>query len=322
MRYNSNAKKILFDPLKTGADHLYIVSGYAAPTMLSWYLTNLIKRTSRQIQISLVVGMVPYEGISTSVHNGFLDIIRGDLPWEVKKIECSYVYEMPAVHSNIYIWDTDGHPEIAYTGSAEFVQRSFVGSQCQDLMMRYNPNEAMDFYQSITDRCIYASHSEIEEYVTIRQTQAIFDHENVKNDVSAVNETIRLSLLTRNGYPGTCSGLNWGQRAGRNPNQAYIPLPQTIAKSGFFPLERRHFFVMTDDRKSLIMRVEQQNNKAITTPSNNSLLGEYFRNRLGLSYGARVTREDLFRYGRSDVLFTKLEEDLFYMDFSSPGNSV
>ncbi len=30
------------------------------------------------------------------------------------------------------------------------------------------------------------------------------------------------------------SGLNWGQREGRNPDQAYIPIPSTIAKAKFF----------------------------------------------------------------------------------------
>lgn len=111
--------------------------------------------------------------------------------------------------------------------------------------------------------------------------------------------------------------MNWGQRKGREPNQAYIPLPSRIAKSGFFPLEKRHFTAITDDHHQLTLRVEQQNNKAITTPVRNSDLEEYFRNRLGLANGAYVTRDDLTRYGRTDVKFVKLDEETFYMDFSA-----
>ena len=66
----------------------------------------------------------------------------------------------------------------------------------------------------------------------------------------------------------------------------------------------------------MILRIEQQNNKAITTPARNSDLGEYFRNRLGLANGDFVTREDLDRYGRTDVIFIKLDEETYYMDFS------
>ena len=66
----------------------------------------------------------------------------------------------------------------------------------------------------------------------------------------------------------------------------------------------------------LQLRVEQQNDKAITTPASNALLGEYFRNRLGLANGAYVTVADLRSYGRTDVTFIKIDEEHYYMDFS------
>ena len=46
--------------------------------------------------------------------------------------------------------------------------------------------------------------------------------------------------------------------------------------------------MLTDDNKYIILRVEQGGDKAITTPLNNSLIGEYFRNRLGLAEVAFV----------------------------------
>lgn len=73
---------------------------------------------------------------------------------------------------------------------------------------------------------------------------------------------------------------------------------------------------LTDDRRSLLLRVEQQNDKAITTPISNALLGEYFRNRLGLAYGEYVTKQHLLNYGRTDVVFYKIDDEQFYMDFS------
>ena len=68
-----------------------------------------------------------------------------------------------------------------------------------------------------------------------------------------------MSFITRTGDTGAKSGLNWGQRKNRNRNEAYIPLPSYIAKSGFFPLNKQHFLVITDDHHLLQLRVEQQN---------------------------------------------------------------
>lgn len=317
------AKSILFDPLQNDVNELYIVSGYATPTMLSWYMKNLYHKTPAAIKISLMVGMVPFDGISVSVHEGFVQLIRDEKPQEIESLECSYIYDPPCVHSNLFIWARNGIPKIAFAGSANFVQSSFVGHHRQEVMTECDPAAAIQYFQSLIGRSIYAQHAEIEEYVQIHPTHPVLDRENTLVegfDVMAQEcyETVVLSLITRTGEPGYRSGLNWGKRPNRNPNEAYIPLPREISKSGFFPLEKRHFTAITDDRHQLILRIEQQNDKAITTPARNSDLGEYFRNRLGLANGAFVTRADLDRYGRTDVMFLKLDEETYYMDFSAP----
>lgn len=313
--------KILFEPVNTGVNELYIVSGYATPTMLSWYIKNLYHKTRVPISIRLIVGMTPFDGVSESVHDGFVQLVQMTLPQEIGRLECSYIFDEPSVHSNLFIWAKDGNPFIAFAGSANFVQSSFVGRHRQEVMLECDPNEALGCFQSLIDRSIYVNHAEIEEYIIIKPAHPILDQEN--NLVEGVQaladqgyQTVTLSLITRTGEPGSRSGLNWGQRPGREPNEAYIPLPSRISKSGFFPLEKRHFTAITDDRHQLILRIEQQNNKAITTPARNSDLGEYFRNRLGLANGAYVDRDALEAYGRTDVMFVKLDEETYYMDFS------
>ena len=321
MVFKDIAKTVLFEPLSHDVNELYIVSGYATPTMLSWYIKNLYHKTQVPIKVHLLIGMVPFDGISVAVHEGFIQLVRGEQPQEITKLECSYIYDSPAVHSNVFIWAKDGSPVLAFSGSANFVQSSFVGRHRQEVMNECDPQEALEYYQSLIDRSIYVHHAEVEEYVVIHPTHAVLDLENTLIegfDLMAQDgyQTVTLSLITRTGEPGKRSGLNWGQRPGRNPNEAYISLPGKIAKSGFFPLEKRHFTAITDDRHQLILRIEQQNDKAITTPARNSDLGEYFRNRLGLANGAFVTRADLDRYGRTDVVFLKLDEETYYMDFS------
>lgn len=317
----NHTQKVLFEPLADDVNELYILSGYATPTMLSWFIKNLYHKVHTPLRISLMIGMVPFDGISASVHEGFVQQVREAKPQEVEKLECSYIYDEPCVHANLYIWAKNGIPVKAYTGSAFFVQRSFVGQHRQEIMLECDPVRSFEYWNSQIDRSIYVQHAEVEEYVQIHPTHPILDMENALVDGFDIQhqeryETVRLSLVTRTGEPGIHSGLNWGQREGRNPNEAYISLPSRIAKSGFFPLEKRHFTAITDDRHQLILRIEQQNDKAITTPARNSDLGEYFRNRLGIANGAPVTRADLDRYGRTDVVFLKLDDETFYMDFN------
>ncbi|MDA3955804.1 MAG: NgoFVII family restriction endonuclease, partial [Oceanispirochaeta sp.] len=115
--------------------------------------------------------------------------------------------------------------------------------------------------------------------------------------------------------------LNWGhgeKRTRRNKNEAYIQLSPEVYKSDFFPKKGQHFTVVTDDSKLFICTRAQKKDTdgtAIETPHNNSLLGEYFRNRLGLVNGAFITKNELQQYGRTDVTFYKFDDENYYMDF-------
>ena len=239
-------------------------------------------------------------------------------------LTCQYVVEGAPVHSKIYLWERGGNPFRAFMGSANYTQTAFSAAR-KELLIECNPDSAFEYFNLVEPNTIYCSHAEIEEKIRILPTHPILEAEEAP--IISVRgsgiQSLTLSLLARGGETGAKSGLNWGQRDGREPNQAYIPLPAEAARSGFFPLEGNlsgqhnpHFSVLTDDGINLILRVEQQNNKAITTPLNNSLIGEYFRRRVGVANGAYVTRQELENYGRTAVTFYKLDDEQYFMDFS------
>jgi hypothetical protein len=314
-------EKTLIKPLLTGANRLFIVSGYASATMASRHMNDILEYNSH-FKISLIVGMCPEDGLDIATHKGFISLINNN---GKVKFECSYIYESPAVHSKVYVWCKDHEPIIAYTGSANYTQPAFSNSR-KEVLVECDPEQALNYYKHLIPSTIYCDHGEVEDYITL--TNRSYSSEKRIEDNSELEvaerrpqygsdgDKVTLPLVQRGGEVGARSGLNWGQRPGREPNQAYIPLPSSIARSGFFPLNKSHFTVLTDDNKYLILRVEQQNDKAITTPLNNSLLGEYFRNRLGLANGQYVSRADLERYGRTDVDFYKIDDETFFMDFS------
>jgi len=189
------------------------------------------------------------------------------------------------------------------------------------------PNAAYDYFQHLLADTIYCTHNDAENFIQLykdnysrkkRQLVEQGDFEETTPDHVIGLPKVTVSLLARNGNLPQRSGLNWGQRPEQNrePNQAYIKLPSTIYHTDFFPENTIQFTVLTDDGKTIICTRAQQNGKAIHTPHNNSLIGEYFRNRLGLASGDLVKESDLATYGRSDITFYKIDDETYYMDFS------
>jgi hypothetical protein len=292
--------------------------------MASWHIKELSTQECRPINITLIVGMCLFDGISKAVHEGFNNLVRRNGTLGQSDLTCQYVIKGAPVHSKLYLWEKDGSPFRAFMGSANYTQTAFSAMR-RELLDECAPDAALDYFDLIEPNTIFCNHAEVEDKILISPSHQILDAEDtpIVSVRGAGVESLTLSLLARGGETGSHSGLNWGQRDGREPNQAYISLPAETARSGFFPLEGNvngkhnpHFSVVTDDSINLILRVEQQNNKAITTPLNNSLIGEYFRNRIGTANGAKVTRQDLERYGRTDVTFYKLDGEQYFMDFS------
>lgn len=309
--------KVLIKPIDKGANQLIIISGYATPIMASWHIKKIKEMKLPSINIKLIVGMANYGGLTKEFHEGFKQLAGTQNDPDLSKFQCQYIYKGTPVHSKLYLWVENGKPIEAYAGSANYTQAGF-GINRREYVVSCDASNALQYYNNIEKDSIYCLHSEVEENIKLQPSNPILDIENNRIHISKTNKAahIRLSLLSKNGEVGKRSGLNWGQRPGREPNQAYIPLPAKDARSGFFPLEKQHFSVITDDNKNLILRVEQQNNKALTTPLNNSLLGEYFRNRLELNNGAFIKKADLENYGRTDVTFYKLDDEQYFMDFS------
>ncbi len=323
-------KEVLIQPAQNGANKLYIVSGYATAAMAFHHLQSL-RQNDCEVSVELIIGMSMADGLSESNHKGFQKLAQNDFSGV---FSCSYLTEMPPVHSKVYTWYKDEQPICGFIGSANYTQMAF-GKNQREVMTLANAQQGLDYFQGLIPQSIYCDHIEAESFVQIYNEKS---YERVKRERTSAQQpqpeaevtpsspsllgllSIQVSLLTRNGNPGNRSGLNWGQRPGREPNQAYIRLPTEISSSDFFPQRGVHFTVLTDDGRILTCARAQDRAKAVETPHNNSLIGEYFRNRLGLPNGAFVNTNDLLRYGRTTVDFYKIDDETYYMDFSVSAN--
>lgn len=129
-------------------------------------------------------------------------------------------------------------------------------------------------------------------------------------------ENIEVFLFDKNG--GVQYGLNWGQREGRDPDQAYLQLTPEVYRSNFFPVKKNYFIAETDDGETLIFNRGQKGEDgcALETPDDNAKLGRYLRKRLGISYGKKIEKEDIENYGRSSIKFYKIDNIHYKLDFS------
>lgn len=308
-------REILFDPISLGLERLCILSAHAVPSMASWLLKTYEEQKTEGVSIELIITSTLEESISRMNHEGFMDLHKAYRSETKNSFSCSYLHRPCCAKDNLYIWLRGDTPVKAFICSYDFTQTSFLRS-CDGTVFECNATDAYGTFETAASNSIYCDFAEIEDYVIIGASNLPQASDLTPDDPNYISLSL---VVKRTGEPGVKSGLNWGQRSKRNPNEAYIPLPRKIAKSGFFPLEKQHFLVVTDDHHTLQLRVEQQNDKAITTPASNAQLGEYFRNRLGLANGAYVHTSDLDAYGRRDVSFYKIDEDQYYMDFSVEG---
>ncbi len=299
-------QKILIDPASSGNNELFIVSGYASATFLNKHISEITTEYP-EIRLNLIIGMHQ----KRNDHSAYINI-KNLYP----NFNGYYYSGRPGVHSKTYCWVKDGVPCIGFSGSANYSQYGFENSMQQNQMVEDDPSTIKNYFQTLLKNSL-----KIEDYVPSEDDS--IDPINVEGSIPPgsiewikYNETVRISLLNDKGETNRRSHLNWGQRPTREPNQAYLPIPKDAQKEGFLPERGFRFTLITDDKKTFDCVRAQDNGKAIETTNNNSELGKYLRDRLNLDLGSFVNKEDLIRYGRTDFLLRKLDDETFFFDFS------
>jgi hypothetical protein len=308
--------EVLIEPVRLyKANKLYIVSGYASATFANQHLKaiNEIIKENNDFQLNLIIGMA----VKRTDHPGFLRLKR----MYANNFNCYYIENSPFVHCKLYSWFKNGNPILGFAGSANYSQPGFFGIDQINQLSNENPKEIRNFYEKLVTRSVEITEytrfniEEIREKI-ISVPEKDVEPGNIRWDIEGKRVTI--SFLDRNGKLPERSGLNWGQRPeeGREPNQAYLSIKKDARDEGFLPPIAYTFTLITDDNQSFDCVVAQGGRKAIHSTNDNSEIGRYIRNRLGVPLGEKVKREDLERYGRTDFTLEKINDETFLFDFS------
>ncbi|WP_281239490.1 restriction endonuclease PLD domain-containing protein [Flavobacterium praedii] len=305
---------------KAIANKLYIVSGYASATFARRHIVELLA-INNDFEINLIIGMPNSKSdhlAFVALHNEFGNNFKG------------YYYRNSApVHCKVYSWYNDDEPCIGYTGSANYSQYGFFTHLQVNQLNHDDPIQIKSLFDDLLTRSTYIPNETI-VLPLYHRTPHIGSVLPSKIQWEIANKRVRISFLDNKGILPKGSGLNWGQRLSKNtnkitgkitwsqrePNQAYLSLKQDSRKEGFLPEKAFTFSLITDDGHSFDCVVAQDGRKAIHSTKDNSEIGKYIRNRIGVSLGSPVTVEDLERYGRTDYTIEKIDDETFLLDFS------
>lgn len=302
------------------ANKLYIVSGYASATFARRHIVELLN-INDDFEINLIIGMPSAKSdhlAFVALHNEFGNNFKG-----------YYYQSTPPVHCKVYSWFNNETPYVGYTGSANYSQYGFFSHLQLNQLNIDDPVRIKNLYDELLLNSIY-----IPDHLVVLPEYHYIPHVGSIQpgtiEWEIPDKRVTISFLTDVGELPQVSGLNWGQRLSkrtnritgkvswdkREPNQAYLSLRLDSRKEGFLPEIGFTFSLITDDGHSFDCVIAQQGRKAIHSTNDNSEIGKYIRNRIGVALGEPVKVVDLENYGRTDYTIEKIDEETFLLDFS------
>ncbi len=305
MKYSNLFESVLKAPVeKNSATHLFAVSGYATPALIY----QLMDINRPDIKLDLIYGMAKSDGVFKSHHEQFQNICKDQF---LGRVRVFYHTGLTPVHAKVYAWEGHAGPVIGYCGSANFTMNGF--GKNLEAVSEDDPIACKRFYCSCLPDCVCCLDPKVNDKVSITdkitwnkkngKEKGIFETGPGPQGLVGF-ESIELDFIDKSGGVPIKSGINWGQRPNRDPDQAYIPI------------RKDHFLVVCDDGFSFDAVIAQDGNKALECPSDNSVIGKYLRDRMGVDRGKLVGLDDFKKYGRTSVRVSKIDEETYYMDFS------
>ena len=322
-------KDALLSPFKNeNVSDLTVVTGYSDPQMVSRHFRDL---DEDRFKLKLFVGMHDtnhrkhhlYRRLMTDKYSG--------------RFECYYATRTEKVHSKVYQWGNSEKNDICFIGSANYSQNGLINIVQKELLYRLPPevNETINNYVGpIINGAVLCTEPAADELIGSRGKPPDPEPAQGFGELPTLRNGKSIQLPPRNGLPGVrisqlesrtvttlgeISALNWGQREERaNKDEAYIRVPTDAHRMDFFP-PKGHTFIIRDiddeDEIFIAVRVSGEYGKGINSTEDNSLIGKYFKKKLGVPFGKPITLQDLEKYGKTYVDFYKVDEEDFLIEF-------
>lgn len=330
MIFYEDLEHVIFQRHKeVNADELVILSGYIGPKPIE----NLGKL---QLKTTIIYGMYASDGIGRGLHQSLLQL---DAVNDNVKI---YYSELP-VHSKCYIWKKNNKIVTALVGSANFSINGLYNPYKEILAeVSYKDYERLNIYiDQITGYCKKCDQFKVINYKK-QKKKLIIENQTINKDMFC-----KMSLLDNSGNVPEKSGLNWGLAKGHTTSgDAYIAIKKglieefpelfppklgyatNIPKGGKTNRQNEAVEFIWDDGTIMEGLLEGSQNiegrsypKQLCSGPKKYILGKYLRKRMGIEdLDYLITKEDLMKYGRTDVSISLQGEGVYMLDFSVKKN--
>ena len=311
MIYQDIMQAVLLKPASEGATNLRIVSGYASPAMLENHLRQL-KQAKLSVGIHLTVGMTKGT-LDAQDRRGYQDVVAAD--WGGSRVlGVRVISKGSQVHSKVYVWDGPAGYHKAFAGSANYSVSAMVEENTREVCAEVDWSEADQYVRECEGNARSVIYSSGDRKKWRDQELAL---SNAMPEESSIlwDQSVDIPLLVRRAgrleVPAK-SGVNWGQRDGREPNQAYLSL--SSKSQDFFPAPPTRFMVYTRRHGGFVAVRAQAEGKALQSSTNNSTLGIMLRNAVGVGLGAFVKTEDVIKAGLQSIRCYKMVSGDYFLD--------
>lgn len=322
LRQSNIYREALISPFKEGvANELKIVSGFASPTMVSTHLGAILALNSPvKFSLELIIGMSGKNSLSERAISAFLG-------QQGNNRNISTELFVPGagvdVHSKIYLWLMDGRPVKAWAGSANYTRLAFGLSESSDsrdeILFEVDAEEAFEYVRKVRASAIPLSDGISRAEIALPD-EIHTGYDEPRFDLPSVLPRERFAVcplfnVRKGEMHNAGAGLNWGQptesRIRKDRRAAYIPVPKS--EMGLFPEVGFPFEALYRDGQVLVLAKSQQGGKALTMPSSNEALGQFFRDILRVSGDRPIEISDLDAFGSNCVVFEKLRNEQYVL---------
>lgn len=343
MFYYQDLETILFtfhEVLPEEPDELIILSGYLGPKPVE-------KLKELPFKVTVIGGMYS-RGINIKLYHALENT-------EKNYSNVSVVFSSEEIHSKIYIWRKSNKILSALIGSANFSSKGLRTEMRETLAQANRGTFIMmnNYVNSIYSTSVKEPRI-IEKTKSLLDIDNGTQDNEYKISKEPTCELPLYNMHKGKKIVSGKSGLNWGLSSGHTAiGDAYIRLPNKIVQSNpliFKAYDPQFEYTLSKKRRQsepieLIwddgvtmeasfegVQKDKDGNKypkqltsySLKIPklsdgeriSAKSILGRYLRERLEVSLTEQIQYSDLARYGRDTVTISRIEEGIYYCDFS------
>lgn len=315
------------------AIELNVITGYGSPSFL-----RKVVEVFPDLSINLFIGM-SNEGISYEDHNQYR-IIE-----EQTKIKIYYQRNdvLPPTHIKLLQFIYRNDEERIFIGSANFSENGFLRNR--EIMVKTSEIDTSLLFSWQKEHSVSCHSNEVEDLVNLyaseedfhKDSPAIIEeiHEPIEG-ISSFENKIKSFKINKNKYDFMNQIYLWNQyekietplvlprkndanfdvtgiNAWIKGNKPYIKEGVVYRFRYFFPTDQV-FKIFTDDGYCFEAKLNGRFGKELHFI--NVDIADYFINRLGKVSRNIVTNCDLQKYGRTKIVFYKINEETFILDFS------